>query len=273
MRLSTLYNKTFPGQVFRYGGLLLLLTCLVSLLAGCAARRIPLHRGEYASPAAALDALASSDPGYRTITVTARMEINRWGERHLLKAAMMMRRPEQLRMESIPLFGPPDFLLSIDAGELRVFFPGKGMFYADRATQKNLSRFFPLALPASEIVSLLMGCLPERKETVSSQQGEWDDDLYRVDQYNADRKIRSFWIDPTGNLLRRIQTFAEREEVASTVEFLDHLPTEDGFLPQRLTIAVEGVSLTVRYTDIRLADDIGSFTLPVPEGLTPLPLD
>lgn len=273
MRLSTPYNETFPRQVFRNGVLLLLLMALVSLLAGCAGRRIPLQGEGYTSAAAALLALASSDPGYRTITVTARMEISAQHERHLLKAALMMRRPAQLRLESIPLFGPPDFFLSIHAGEIRVFFPEKRTYYADRATQKNLSRFFPLALPASETISLLMGCLPEGKETVSSLQGEWEDDLYRVDQYNAERKIRSLWIDPAGNLLRRIRTFAEGEVIAYSVEFADHLRIGEGSLPQRLTITTEGVSLAVRYTDPRLDNDVESFPLPVPEGLTPLPLD
>lgn len=275
MRLLKAHKKTSAKRVFRYGILLLLLImALGSILTGCAGRRVPIISGsEYLSPEAALRALAPSDPGGRTITVTARMEINSRGERHLLKAALMMRRPAHLRLESIPLFGPPDFFLSIDAGEIRVFLPGKEAFYADRATEGNLSRFFPLALPASEIVSLLMGRLPETEETVSSWRGEWEDGMYRVDQYRAGEKIRSLWIDPAGDLLRRIRTFTGGENIAYTAEFAEHARAGEGFLPQRLTITKEGVSLAVRYTDVRLDNDGESFALPVPEGITPLPLD
>lgn len=275
MRLLKAHKKTSAKRAFRYGILLLLLImALGSILTGCAGRRVPIISGsEYLSPEAALRALAPSDPGGRTITVTARMEINSRGERHLLKAALMMRRPAHLRLESIPLFGPPDFFLSIDAGEIRVFLPGKEAFYADRATEGNLSRFFPLALPASEIVSLLMGRLPETEETVSSWRGEWEDGMYRVDQYRAGEKIRSLWIDPAGDLLRRIRTFTGGENIAYTAEFAEHARAGEGFLPQRLTITKEGVSLAVRYTDIRLDNDGESFALPVPEGITPLPLD
>lgn len=275
MRLLKAHKKTSAKRAFRYGILLLLLIMtLGSILTGCAGRRVPIISGsEYLSPEAALRALAPSDPGGRTITVTARMEINSRGERHLLKAALMMRRPAHLRLESIPLFGPPDFFLSIDAGEIRVFLPGKEAFYADRATEGNLSRFFPLALPASEIVSLLMGRLPETEETVSSWRGEWEDGMYRVDQYRAGEKIRSLWIDPAGDLLRRIRTFTGGENIAYTAEFAEHARAGEGFLPQRLTITKEGVSLAVRYTDIRLDNDGESFALPVPEGITPLPLD
>lgn len=275
MRLLKAHKKTSAKRVFRYGILLLLLImALGSILTGCAGRRVPIISGsEYLSPEAALRALAPSDPGGRTITVTARMEINSRGERHLLKAALMMRRPAHLRLESIPLFGPPDFFLSIDAGEIRVFLPGKEAFYADRATEGNLSRFFPLALPASEIVSLLMGRLPETEETVSSWRGEWEDGMYRVDQYRAGEKIRSLWIDPAGDLLRRIRTFTGGGNIAYTAEFAEHARAGEGFLPQRLTITKEGVSLAVRYTDVRLDNDGESFALPVPEGITPLPLD
>jgi hypothetical protein len=276
MRLFMAYKKTSATRIIRYGILLLLLIMgLGPLLSGCAGRRVAVSGNEYISPEAALRALASSDPGVRAITVTARFEIKRHNERHLLKAALMMKRPAHLRLESIPLFGPPDFFLSIEAGEIRVFIPGKETFYVDRATEGNLSRFFPLALPAAETVSLLMGRLPEAEETVSSSlRGEWEDGLYRVDQYRSGGKILSLWIDPSGDLLRRLRTFTEGGNIAYTAEFADHVRSGEGFLPQRLSITREAVSLAVRYTDIRLDnDDEESFALPVPEGITPRPLE
>lgn len=274
MRLLKTQKNTSAKRAFRYGIILLLLIMASgSFLGGCAGRRVPVSGSEYPSPEAAIRALAPSDPGSRIITVTARMEINSRGERHLLKAALMMRRPAHLRLESIPPFGPPDFFLSIDAGEIRVFLPGKETFYADQATEKNLSRFFPLALPASEIVSLLMGRLPETAETVSFWRGEWEDGMYRVDQYRAGGKIRSLWIDPAGDLLRRIRTFTEGGDIVYSAEFTEHVRLGEGFLPQRLTITREAVSLMVRYTDVRLDNDSEPFALPVPEGITPLLLD
>jgi hypothetical protein len=263
-------------RVIRYGILLLLLIMgLGPLLSGCACRRVAaLSANKYLSPGAALRALATSDPGGRAITVTARIEIKRHNERHLLKAALMMKRPAHLRLESIPLFGPPDFFLSIEAGEIRVFVPGKETFYVDRATEGNLSRFFPLALPAAETVSLLMGRLPETEETLSSWRGEWEDGMYRVDQYGSGRKILSVWIDPSGDLLHRIRKFTEGGNIAYTAEFTEHVRLGEGFLPQRLSITREAaVSLAVRYTDIRLDNDDESFALPVPEGITPRPFE
>jgi hypothetical protein len=274
MRLLMMHKITSEARVFRYGiPLMLLVLALGSILSGCAGRRVAVSGMEYPSPEAALKALKSSDPGDRTITVTARIEIKRHNEQLLMKAALMMRRPTHLRLESIPLFGPPDFFLSIEAGEIRVFLPGKGIFYLDRATEENLSRFFPLAMPPAEMVSLLMGRLPETEETVSSRGGEWEDGMYRVDQYGSGRRILSLWIDPAGDLLRRIRTFTEEGNIAYTADFEEHARAGAGFLPQRLSITREAVSLAVRYTDVGLDDDEDSFALPVPEGIIPRPLE
>ncbi len=244
-----------------------------TLLAGCAGGRIAVPGGGYDRPEAALQALASSDP-LGTVTATARIEITNHGERYPLKAAMMMRRPASLRLESIPLLGPPDFFLSIDDGELRVFFPGKGAFYSGPATNRTISRFFPLNLPADEIVSLLMGRPPGREDALSSREGEPEDGLYRLDQYRGGRKLRSLWIDPAGGVLIRVRTFTEREETIYTADFEGYIQAGKGFMPQRLTISAEALSLALRYTEIRmLDDDTGSFALPIPAGITPIPLN
>jgi hypothetical protein len=98
--------------------------------------------------------------------------------------------------------------------------------------------------------------------------------LYRIDQYRSGGKILSLWIDPSGDLLRRIRTFTGEGNIAYTAEFAEHVRSGEGFLPQWLSITREAVSLAVRYTDIRLDnDDDESFALPVPEGITPRPLE
>jgi hypothetical protein len=273
MRLQTSAGRAFPYGIL----LLLLITALGTVFLGCAGRKVVPSQppgGAYLSPDDALRALAETTPGDQTLTVTARIEINAHDERRPLKAALMMKKPAHLRMESVPILGPPDFFLSIDAGELRVFSPGNdgGSFYIGRSTVRNVNRFFPLALPAADIISLLMG-QPPRTEEASSCRGEWEDGLYRVDQCVAGEKILSLWIDPVGDLLRRVRAFTEGGNIAYTAEFEDHTSVGKYFLPQRLTITGEAVSLTFRYTEARLDNDAESFALPIPEGIVPIPLE
>lgn len=246
------------------------------LLSGCAGHRLsPASAAFYDSPEAALRGLASSSPGEGAFTATTRIVIERRGERYPLKVAAMMQRPALLRVESIPLMGTPDFYLSIAGGELRVFLPGKGAFYTGRATPGNLSRFLSVSLPASDMVSLLMGVPPDPGEKLQSMGGEREDRLYRIDQYRSGRKIRSLWVDRSTGWLMRLRSFTEEGTAAYTADFADHVRIGVGYLPQRLTIRVDETTLlTAHHTDLRpIAVDPESFPLPLPEGITPLPLD
>jgi hypothetical protein len=246
------------------------------LLSGCAGHRLPLAPAAfYDSPEAALRALAASAPGAGAVTATTRIVIDRHGDRYPLKVAVMMQRPALLRVEAIPLMGPPDFFLSIAGGELRVFLPGKRAFYTGRATPGNLSRFLSVSIPAADMVSLLMGVPPDHGEKMHPLGGEREDGLYRVDQYLSGRKVRSLWVDPETGWLIRLRRFTEEGAAVYTADFADHVRIGEGFLPQQLTIREEETAvLTVRHADLRpIAVDPESFPLPAPVGITPILLD
>jgi len=245
------------------------------VLSGCAGHKPSVPLAFYDSPEAALRALAATSPGAQAVTATTRIAINRHGDRYPLKVAVMMKRPAFLRVESIPLMGPPDFYLSVAEGELRVFLPGKGAFYTGRAIPQNISRFFSVSIPAADMVSLLMGVPPDSAEEMQSLGGEREDGLYRVDQYRSGRRARSLWIDPAGGWLIRLRRFTEEGTVIYTADFADHIRIGEGFLPQQVTIRGEEMAvLTVRHADLRqFAADPESFPLPVPEGMTPILLD
>jgi hypothetical protein len=244
-------------------------------LSGCAGHKPSVPLASYDSPEAALRALAATTPGRQAFTSTAKIEINHHGDRYPLKVALMMKRPAFLRVESIPLMGPPDLYLSVAEGELRVFLPGKGAFYTGRATPRNISRFIPVFLPAADMVSLLMGGPPEGAEGMQSSDGDREEDLYRVDQYKSGRRMRSLWIDPVGGRLTRFRRFREEGSIIYTADFADHVRIGESFLPQQVTIRVEEMAvLNVRHADLRQFEaDPESFPLPVPEGMTPIILD
>ena len=244
-------------------------------LSGCAGQRPVAFQTLYPSPEAALRALAASTPADQTVTATARLEINHQGERYALKIAVMMKRPAFLRVESIPLLGPPDFFLSVAKDDLRVYLPGKNAFYTGRAVPQNISRFFPISLPAAEMISLLMGIAPDNREESPALRGKQEERYYRVDVYVSDRRTLSLWIDPSGSRLVRIRKFAEGETVAYEAVFTEHVLVGEGFIPQRLSITGDGMAAaSLRYTDLRpIAADPESFPLPLPEGITPILLD
>jgi hypothetical protein len=258
--------------------LALLTAAFALLLGGCTTARVTTVPGaSYGSPRAALQALAARSPA-PALTATARIAIVSASEHYPFKAALMMKPPASLRLESIPLLGPPDFFLTLNDPELRVFLPERGIFYTGRATAWSISRFIHLALPPAEIVSLLMGQAPPEKaegnDSLSSWRGEPEAGFYRIDRYTAGQRVRSLWIDPNGDRLIRIQVFAGGDTPPYTAEFAEHTRVGDALVPQRLKITGEGVTFSIAYTELRplVDEDAAAFVLPVPEGITPTPL-
>jgi hypothetical protein len=250
---------------------LLAMAALGLVLAGCAGRPAPLLPD--LSPEAAMVA-ASSFPAAQAVTATARIEIIHQGSRYPLKAALMMKRPDFLRVESIPVMGPPDFYLSVSGGELRVFVPQKSAFYIGRDTAWNISRFFPIPMSASEMVSLLLGTPPTDGPPVQNIEMVREAGLFRIDRYRWGKKIRSLWIDSARGRLVRVRSFADDETVVYTADLEDYVAFGEGFLPRQVTIRAEGAAvMTVRLSDLRLIEfDPAAFPLPLPEGVAPIPL-
>jgi hypothetical protein len=253
-----------------FPGFLLIAAAVIS---GCAGIRPAEPVREDLLPERALSLSAAICPT-GIVTATARIEVIRRDERFPLKAALMIKPPASLRLESIPLLGPPDFFLSAASGVLHVFIPAQGGFYAGQATAANIARFLPLPLPPDEIVPLLLGQAPETKPA-SSLQGELRQGLYRVDERAGGRTIRSLWFDPDENRLLKIQTVAAGGEPLYTAEFADPLRIGNGVIPQRLNVGGEGWSLAVRYTELRQLDgaEADPFTLPIPDGIPVVSLD
>jgi hypothetical protein len=252
-----------------------LLGIAILVFSGCAGQKPPEAVTFYDSPEAALRALAASSPATQAITAVTRITVNHHGERYPLKAATMIQPPARLRLESIPVMGPPDFFLSITDGELRVFFPEKGAFYIGRATPLNISRFFPVSLPPADIISLLMGAPPENAGEIQTMQGSLEDGLYRIDQYAMGKMIRSLWLDPAGAQLVRFRRYSDQGDASLAVDFGDHVRIGNAFLPQKVTIREkETGTLIIRHSDVRpFAADPESFPLQIPEGVIPIPLD
>lgn len=271
-------------RLFLRGILLLTLrSVLVLVLFGCAGRPAaipPVSDRSYASPEAAIRAISVPSPA-AAVTATARIQISHNGERHSQKVALMMRMPSFLRVESIPLMGPPDFLLSMANGELRVFLASQegGTFYIGRATPQNLSRFIPLPLPPNEVVSLLMGggWLPGNDGNPPfSFRGEQEERFYRVDQYVAGRIVRSIWIDPPADFLVRLRKFTESGGISYTADFSEPTRVGKEILPQSIVLSGNAFpGLTIRYSNLqKITDDnTTDFPLAVPEGAIPVSLD
>ena len=262
------------GQI-RHARSLLWMVLVGLSVAGCAGRAPFVPPAFYDSPEAALRILAANFPSGQTVTAAARIEIDHQDKRYLLRAAVMMKRPDLLRVESIPLLGPPDFFLSAANGELRVFLPMKNAFYRGPDTPDNVSRFFPISMSVADMVSLLMGIPPDGTDQATAYRGMREEGLYRMDHYPSGRRTRSLWIEPEAGRLIRFQKFTDEGTVLYTAELSEHVRVGDGYLPRKVMIRGADMStLAVRQDDPRhITADPESFPLAIPAGTIPILLN
>jgi len=226
-----------------------------------------------------LEAAGTKDRHKATLKVVADMDVQTMGKKYPLRLAIMAKRPAALRIEALPLIGPPDFLLSINGDQLRVFFPGKGEFYTGSAS-RHLHRFIPLSVDVRDIVSLLMGSLPSGREGDCFVQQEAEGDLRPFQILSGDGHIRStFWLKWPELTLIRSQMSGERGKADYSAVYSNFTAIGDIAIPEKIVIRSGGglgvrQTITIRYSDPEFDDegDDRLFVLPVPGGLRPIEL-
>ena len=211
-----------------------------------------------------------------TFKAIARIEINSDGKKYPIKVAMMLKRPSLMRIESIPVIGPPDLFLSTNNDTLKIFLPGKNEFYLGRPSRENFSLFFPVNLSPADLLSIMMGIPPlpdEKLRWKESAEGE----KLRADFFSDDKKVLTLLMDGNNGRLKEIVILASDGEILHTVYYDDYCKVENIDLPQKITILSKGKNSTivVRYSDMEFSEEENEaqFDLPIPVGVRPIIMD
>lgn len=255
---------------------LLISVVVATLTTGCASQQKVDYPIAFATPYIALR-ISGYAEGVGTITATAKIEITDKETRYPLKVAVMIKRPDSLRIESIPLFGLPDLLISASEGKLRIFMPPQKCFCVGAATPHNISKFLHISLSASELVPLLLGLPPDNISNEGELTGSQDGNLYRIEQRRSDKGILSIWIDPSTNRIAKMALTKNQTRIYEAF-FEKHLLAGGYHIPQNIVInGQETTTMKIRYTELQAipADEAPetSFSLPVPDGITPTRLN
>lgn len=200
------------------------------------------------------------------------------GRRHL-RAAMLLQLPSLMRIESIPLFGPPDFFLSLNREKMKIFLPGKKKYYQGRPSRENLSRFLPLSLSPTDMVYVLMG-LPPPPPVAEKKIGyreSREGDRKRLDLFLNNRIIRILWSDSNVERLTDMEILDADTKLTHRVSYGNYLRLGESDWPQQVTIVSQDgkARIIVNYDDMELCalEDEEIFDLPIPKGITPTGMD
>lgn len=257
----------------------LFIGCAALWLCGCMAPAVQVDRYRVCPPPPpAMEKVLARQAQKITLQALADLEIQVMGKKYPLRVALLMKNPDGLRMESIPLIGPPDFMLSTQADRLRVFFPEKGEFYLGLAS-RHLPRFVPVPIPVTDIVALLMGNFPPLKPGDCLSAASATGDLRQIDIITSDGRIRqSLWIKWPEQSLMKLQSDDPAGTSRYSAVFSDYTTAKDLIIPQKIVIRANNTSgiqhtLTVRYTDVEVADEsASSLELAIPPNVRPLEL-
>ena len=149
------------GYACRATALFLVLSCLI---AGCTATLPVRPRAAPAAlpSAAELEAvLAARRDAVRSLRALARLRYHDSEQSVTSREAIVVARPDRLRVEVLSVFGTV-FLLVADDGEMTAYARNENTVYRGQASPQNLQRYVRLGLPVDELVDIVLGTPPPR---------------------------------------------------------------------------------------------------------------
>jgi len=208
----------------------------------------------------------------------ARIDITTASGRYPLKVAILLQYPERFRMESLPLFGPPDFYLTIENGELKVFLPQEGKYYTGTPSQAQLASFLPFIssrFQLSDMLALLRGTVPLSQYPDITLKGFQESEYYRLEVYRGKEKAQVFWLEPRSNQLIRATRWGKNGELLYTAQFEAYGGLKEAAdFPTKISVTTgqpNPTTLTLQYTDLQFLQEIqpALFSLEIPPGIEP----
>jgi len=263
--------------------LLLLLFPAILSIAGCSLTPVVAPAPQSLnSPQARWQQLTAVEGNPTALKALARIDLTTRSGRYPLKVAILLQYPNRIRLESLPLFGPPDFYLSVENGDLKVFLPQEGKYYIGTASQTQLASFLPFissSFQLSDMLALLRGAVPLIRDQGITLKGFQESKEYRLEVYQGEQKIQVFWLTPESNHLIRAKLWDKNGDLRYTAQFDEHGGFKEAAdFPTKLTVTTGNpnpATLTLRYTDLQLMPEIpsSSFSLEIPAGIEPLRLN
>jgi hypothetical protein len=227
------------------------------------------------SPESAWEAYLAAHPCGFTWKAYARFDVQNGSERFPLQAALVIHPPSDIRIEILPIIGPPELLMTVHEGRIKVFVPSKGKFYTGSVSERNLRMFLPDTPSMEDAIPLLAGMTPALNGEVRFT-GASEGLQYRIERFAAQGEIQSLLIDSmTGNLVQLDLSDMQKIKTWSVI-YDDFRNIEGKVFPHRIVIK-NGKShrVTIRYEDPSWTSlyEADLFDLEVPQGVNPIDLD
>ncbi len=266
------YAATVAARCLTWAALSLLI-----LTPGCAALRRPVRPAppERLPSAAELAAvLAQRREALRSLRALAHIRYRDPEESNRSREALVVARPDHLRVEVLSLFGSM-FVLTASDGALAAYAPQEHTLYRGRASPENLWRYVRLMLPVDDLVDIVLGTPPARaggeaQVTFDAQSGAvvlrqvWRDGAQMVWFSPADLPVAAEEQTANGRAQWRASFGAYEDH--SGLRLATHVALELPEWQRSLEISLEDI-------DVNPTLDPSIFALQMPPGTKVVDLD
>ncbi len=218
-----------------------------------------------------IEALRQRDQQFHSLRVLARLDYSGPEGKNNFQEAMLVQRPDQLRLETLSFLGAI-MIVTVNEREILGYLPREGAFLHGERTTENLRRLtkIPLGLEVKDVTALLLG-LPPINTSALQQNGNavasrLDDGGQDLVTFETNEAVPSRW--------ERRDAQGER---AIGVTFSDYAATPAGLFPSRILIesAIQKRRLEIHYQEPELNATLPGelFTQQKPANVKELPIE
>ncbi|MBN1664981.1 MAG: DUF4292 domain-containing protein [Deltaproteobacteria bacterium] len=249
---------------------------IVCFLSACAARQRPMPEPADREAESLMEKIRMDSRNPDSMQAMANLDISVSGRRYPMRLALVLKKPQSLRAESIPFFGTPDFFLTVNDRQMKAFLPNNNLFYMGKPTDRNIEAFFPLKLPVEDLAALLMGAAPAAAKGQQFRMGPMEGDFSRIDIVEEGVKKKTLFIDSANNRIVKTLIYSDYGNPLYSFYYQEFSPVNPG-IPMKIHIVLErdNANITIRYEDIAYPVEMNEavFDLDIPAGIGPTYLD
>ncbi|MBN1141581.1 MAG: DUF4292 domain-containing protein, partial [Deltaproteobacteria bacterium] len=186
------------------------------------------------------------------------------------RQALLVRRPDRIRLELFGLFGQPVLVAAINSRRVTALDIGEGVFLQGEASPENLYRLLHLPLRPADLARLILNQVPEMKITYPPTLETTPEGCLLL--LSGTEREQELHFDGQGRLVKMGLSF--RGERQLEAEYGDFSGAEEFPRRMRFYLPFQGMEVTLRFdaleTNVRLGDEL--FELQAPEGFRSLSL-
>lgn len=264
-----LYRRP-PAAMFRFSVLFLLTTLALSACTTVTPPPVvqpPVPEWESSK---LIESISQRRQQFRSLRALARVSYAGPEGKHSFDEALLVERPNRLRLETLSMLGA---ILIVTANDKEIigYHPREGVLVRGKSTKANLLRYTKIPLELDEITSLLSGLPPVDASGAWRQEGNSlmfsaDGRLKDAVAFESQQPVPTKW-----------QRFNGSGAVELTAHFSDYITTTAGLFPAKINLEapLQGKKLEIRFQGPELNAPIAaeSFSQQKPANVQEVPIE